>query len=192
MGRKLERGTSDSVGKDSTRAPGRQSTRGGSIERGTSDGRSFGSKSSIRERVLRMKSFNASNRQFSKLRDSRWNTVKRKFRRFAKIVTRARDKLFEWDKSGQKKHVKAAEETLDTYHESYLYGHVPFTIRLRAALRVGRVGNTLAVVEFVLALLSVGLYIRSTYTTYQPIVLPVLEAVASVYFVLDYILKLYR
>ncbi|GBG62828.1 hypothetical protein CBR_g32411 [Chara braunii] len=87
-------------------------------------------------------------------------------RQLYQLMTKGKHALnfmfFEMDKRGQKKYVDAPEETLSTYHESFLYGRVPLTIKVRAALRAGKIGYTLALVEFVLALLSVILYIRST------------------------------
>ncbi|GBG62829.1 Calcium-activated potassium channel subunit alpha-1 [Chara braunii] len=116
-------------------------------------------------------------------------------RQLYQLMTKGKHALnfmfFEMDKRGQKKYVDAPEETLSTYHESFLYGRVPLTIKVRAALRAGKIGYTLALVEFVLALLSVILYIRSTYTSWNPLPVRVLEIFASMYFVVDYLLKVY-
>lgn len=39
------------------------------------------------------------------------------------------------------KKVRASKHVLDTYHDSFLYGKVPPSVKVRAALRAGWIGN---------------------------------------------------
>eukprot|EP01018_Ginkgo_biloba_P025840 Gb_05213 [translate_table: standard] len=70
---------------------------------------------------------------------------------------------FLWLKSRRKhKIIKANEDVLATYHDSYLYGKVVPTIKVRAAIRGGKWSPLLVWLESLAALILVALYVGST------------------------------
>ncbi|CAK9193104.1 unnamed protein product [Sphagnum troendelagicum] len=122
---------------------------------------------------------------------------------FGKLTGSFEDKIidaFIWlRKQTQGKQIHATKEVLATYHDSYLYGEVPFTTKVRTALRGWPLGNVLMWIEFLAAMASVALYI---FTTQVPQAfykiganelhwLRVVQLACGLFFVLDYILNLY-
>ncbi|CAM6125487.1 unnamed protein product [Calypogeia fissa] len=68
-----------------------------------------------------------------------------------------------WNNRQVLKTIKANPAVLRTYHDSFLFGEVPLSVKLRATMRGGILGAVWNVLEFVLALLSGVLYVYSTY-----------------------------
>jgi hypothetical protein len=90
------------------------------------------------------------------------------------------------------KKVGASKPVLSTYHDSFLYGKVPSSVKIRAALRSGWIGNIWHFLEFVLALTSGVLYVYSTYyeyTVYNWVSRA--QNYISVAFLFDYVLRVY-
>ncbi|KAH8975770.1 hypothetical protein BDL97_01G177000 [Sphagnum fallax] len=116
---------------------------------------------------------------------------------FGKLTGSFEDKIidaFIWlRKQTQGKQIHATKEVLATYHDSYLYGEVPFTTKVRTALRGWPLGNVLMWIEFLAAMASVALYIFTTYKIGANELhwLRVVQLACGLFFVLDYILNLY-
>ncbi|KAJ7570310.1 hypothetical protein O6H91_01G114400 [Diphasiastrum complanatum] len=99
---------------------------------------------------------------------------------------------FVWLKDqGKHKKIDADEEVFATYHESILYGKVPFTIKVRTAIRSGFLSHLLMLLEVVAALFLVVTYVRSTYTAGRQQRITILQELCGSFFVADYALKLY-
>lgn len=64
------------------------------------------------------------------------------------------------------KRIEASKPVLETYHESFLYGKVDLTVRVRGAIRSGWIGFIWHLLEFFLATASGVLYVYSTYKDY--------------------------
>lgn len=100
--------------------------------------------------------------------------------------------FFIWlKKRTRNKQVAASEDVLATYHDSFLYGKVGLTTKVRAAIRSGRWSTALLMLEFFTALFSIVLYVRSTYTLGHHHWTIVGQFVCSSFFLADYLIKLY-
>jgi hypothetical protein len=88
------------------------------------------------------------------------------------------------------KKVDADSHVLETYHDSFLYGRVPFPLKIRATIRGGIIGYIWHILEFFAALLSGVFYVYSTYHSHNK---PISQAqnIISIAFVVDYILRIY-
>jgi len=92
----------------------------------------------------------------------------------------------------RQKKVDASKHVLETYHDSFLYGKVPPTVMVRAAIRTGFIGHLWHFLEFFFALSSGVLYVYSTYNTTTPHNwVTRAQNYVSVAFVVDYILRVY-
>lgn len=60
------------------------------------------------------------------------------------------------------KNIKASKEVLKTYHDLFLHGEVPFSIKVRTALRSWPLRPMLVWIEFLAAIISVVVYILTT------------------------------
>ncbi|KAG0597480.1 hypothetical protein M758_UG342600 [Ceratodon purpureus] len=90
------------------------------------------------------------------------------------------------------KKVEASGRVLDTYHDSFLFGKVPPTVKVRAALRGGWIGHAWHLLEFILAVTSGVLYIYSTYYEYTIFNwVSRAQNYISVAFLVDYVLRVY-
>lgn len=87
--------------------------------------------------------------------------------------------------------IHASEDVLSSYHDSYLYGKIVSSIKVRAAIRGGKWSPLLMWVESLAALILVSLYVRSTYGSGDDHVIKVLRIICSIFFVVDYLVKLY-
>ncbi|KAL2636367.1 hypothetical protein R1flu_007846 [Riccia fluitans] len=95
-------------------------------------------------------------------------------------------------KRGTGKQVKAGKDILSMYHDSFLYAEVPLSIKLRTAIRGGPLRTLLLWLEFTAALISVIVYIRSTYTYVTPPYLIIVETVCGVFFLVAYAINWFR
>ncbi|XP_024516267.1 calcium-activated potassium channel subunit alpha-1-like isoform X2 [Selaginella moellendorffii] len=91
----------------------------------------------------------------------------------------------------KEKEVNATEDVLARYHNLYLYGTVPLTIKVRTAIRSGTLGHILLCIEFIAAVVSVVAYVRSTYILSSTHWIVIVRRVFGLFFVADYLLKLY-
>eukprot|EP00249_Psilotum_nudum_P022094 c28369_g1_i3 orf=497-4030(-) len=119
-----------------------------------------------------------------------------------KVVSSQTDKLggpirdmiypcFLWAKKRRNhKKINAGQDVLNTYHESFLYGEVPLTTKIRAALRGGIWSSSLMWLESIAALFSVFLYVRSTYTFGMYRWITIGQTVCCFFFLVDYVVKL--
>ncbi|XP_024382523.1 uncharacterized protein [Physcomitrium patens] len=90
------------------------------------------------------------------------------------------------------KNIKASKEVLKTYHDLFLHGEVPFSIKVRTALRSWPLRPMLVWIEFLAAIISVVVYILTTYRTGdRPHWQRLAEIVCGLFFVIDYILNVY-
>lgn len=67
-------------------------------------------------------------------------------------ISYVRDKtenLTRMDKEQQAKHIDASANVLETYHNSFLFGKVPMTVKVRTALRGGKIGYVWHMVCFI-------------------------------------------
>ena len=64
-------------------------------------------------------------------RKSTQATINGYYRRFSTVV----------NSQYRKKDVDASQHVLDTYHDSFLFGKVPTTVKVRAAIRGGKLGH---------------------------------------------------
>ncbi|KAH8961722.1 hypothetical protein BDL97_05G064000 [Sphagnum fallax] len=116
---------------------------------------------------------------------------------FGKLTESFEDKVvdaFLWLlKQTQGKQIHATKEVLSIYHDSYLYGEVPLTIKVRTALRGWPLRNYLMWTEFLAAMTSVVLYIYTTYKigAHELHWLRLVQLACGLFFVVDYILHLY-
>ncbi|GLJ07331.1 hypothetical protein SUGI_0064550 [Cryptomeria japonica] len=101
-------------------------------------------------------------------------------KRFLKLKRKRKDKI-----------IHANEDVLSNYHDSYLYGKVVPTIKVRAAIRGGKWSPLLMWVESFAALILIALYVRSTYTSEFHHSIKVLRITCASFFVVDYLVKLY-
>ncbi|CAM6114203.1 unnamed protein product [Calypogeia fissa] len=92
---------------------------------------------------------------------------------------------------GSDKKVKVSKDVLAMYHDSFLYAEVPLTIKVRAAIRGGVFRPLLIWLEFTAALISVIVYVRSTYIINVPVYITIVETVCGVFFLVDYFVNLY-
>lgn len=91
---------------------------------------------SLRPKGKAKDSFSAYNRGVSSI--SNLDEVKSK----ASTIVRHQDRLSALLNSQYRvKKVGASKHILDTYHDSFLYGKVPSSVKVRAALRAGWIGN---------------------------------------------------
>lgn len=100
--------------------------------------------------------------------------------KFSLLKRRRKDKI-----------IHASEDVLSNYHDSYLYGKIVPSIKVRAAIRGGKWSPLLMWAESLAALILVTLYVRSTYGSGDDNVIKVLRAICSFFFVVDYLVKLY-
>ncbi|KAJ7570308.1 hypothetical protein O6H91_01G114300 [Diphasiastrum complanatum] len=99
---------------------------------------------------------------------------------------------FVWLKNqGKQKTIDADETVFAAYHESFLYGKIPFTIKVRTAIRSGFLSQLLMLLELVAALFLVITYVRSTYTPGRHRWITISQELCGSFFVADYALKLY-
>ncbi|EFJ25888.1 hypothetical protein SELMODRAFT_441904 [Selaginella moellendorffii] len=92
---------------------------------------------------------------------------------------------------GEGKKVDATEDVLARYHNLYLYGAVPLTIKVRTAIRSGSLGHILLCLEFLAAMLSIVAYLRSTYAQTTQLWAITVRKIVALFFVADYLLKVY-
>ncbi|MCO5551652.1 hypothetical protein L7F22_005156 [Adiantum nelumboides] len=91
------------------------------------------------------------------------------------------------------KRIAAGKDVLATYHESILYGKVALSTRVRAGLRGPLLSSILLLLECIAASLLLALYVRTTYTSAEnPRWITIVQFCCSFFFLLDYIIKLYR
>ncbi|KAG0616762.1 hypothetical protein M758_5G140500 [Ceratodon purpureus] len=92
----------------------------------------------------------------------------------------------------RKKNVDASSHVLETYHDSFLFGKVPASVKIRAALRGGLIGHIWHFLEFFLAITSGVLYVYSTYNEYtKGDWVNLAQNWISVAFLVDYVLRVY-
>lgn len=90
------------------------------------------------------------------------------------------------------KRIEASKPVLETYHESFLYGKVDLTVRVRGAIRSGWIGFIWHLLEFFLATASGVLYVYSTYKDYTKYNwASVAQNYISLFFAIDYALRVY-
>jgi hypothetical protein len=88
--------------------------------------------------------------------------------------------------------VDVSSHVLETYHDSFLYGRVPLTVKIRAGLRGGFIGYMWHILEFTAALVSGVLYVYSTYDRNSANTwIAKAQNIISIVFVVDYILRIY-
>ncbi|KAH9541015.1 hypothetical protein CY35_14G037400 [Sphagnum magellanicum] len=88
------------------------------------------------------------------------------------------------------KKVDADSHVLETYHDSFLYGRVPFPLKIRATIRGGIIGYIWHILEFFSALLSGVFYVYSTYHSHNKSISQA-QNIISIAFVVDYFLRIY-
>lgn len=101
------------------------------------------------------------------------------------------DKLFQLKRQRHDKIIHASEDVLSNYHDSYLYGKIVPSIKVRAAIRGGKWSPLLMWAESLAALILVVLYVRSTYASEDDNAIKVLRVFCAIFFVVDYLVKLY-
>jgi len=97
-------------------------------------------------------------------------------------------------KQSKGKNIKADKSVLAMYHDLFLYGEVPFTIKVRTALRAWPLRPILMWMEFFAAIISVTIYIICSYQTdpsHRERWQRLTEIACGLFFVLDFILNLY-
>ncbi|XP_024525362.1 calcium-activated potassium channel subunit alpha-1 isoform X2 [Selaginella moellendorffii] len=92
---------------------------------------------------------------------------------------------------GQGKNIDAEKDVLSRFHNSYLYGDVPLSIKLRTAIRSGTWSHVTIWVEFFAAVISVTAYVRQTYTEETLGWSQFFRRVFSLYFAADYVLRIF-
>ncbi|KAH9312112.1 hypothetical protein KI387_027147, partial [Taxus chinensis] len=102
-----------------------------------------------------------------------------------------KEKFLQLKKRRTDKIIHASEDVLSYYHDSYLYGKVEATIKVRAAIRGGKWSPLLMWVESLAALTLVSLYVRSTYVSEYHHSIKLLRIICASFFVVDYLVKLY-
>ncbi|KAH8960407.1 hypothetical protein BDL97_06G130900 [Sphagnum fallax] len=96
------------------------------------------------------------------------------------------------DKQHQLKQIAASQHALKTYHDSFLFGKVPLSVKLRALLRTSTVSFVWHIMEASLAILSGAVYIYTTYhfhEEYEWVTLT--QDTVSCLFLMDYVLRVY-
>ncbi|KAG6543506.1 hypothetical protein Mapa_015000 [Marchantia paleacea] len=114
-----------------------------------------------------------------------WDVVRQQLGKFSTAFA-------DWNNRRTLKRICASSHVLRTYHDSFLFGVVPFSIQARSKLRAGVVGVGWHVLEFTLALLSGVLYVYSTYhREAQNNWVSQTQNVISIAFLADYIMRVY-
>lgn len=109
----------------------------------------------------------------------------------SKLVARGAGPFLWLTKQTSSKTIAVSEDVLATYHESFLYGKVAFSTKVRAGIRGPFWSTALLVLECIAASLSLVLYVRASYTDHSPYWITVVQFCCSFFFLLDYLIKLY-
>ncbi|XP_024390173.1 uncharacterized protein [Physcomitrium patens] len=111
----------------------------------------------------------------------------------AALARRAVEK-WSWSGARRERSIDASAHALRTYHDLFLFGETPLCLGIRASMRGGKLGRAWSLVEFFLAALSGTLHVYSTYHLRDVAGrdwVSQIQNVASVIFVLDYLLRIY-